>query len=137
MYLFFNVNGYFFALNTTLVQKVYSYEEGLKEGTIVVDGREQEVFNGSEFLKITKGKEGQKKKLLFLNSKRGYNFGLTLDSVEGFFELEKIKVVNKVGLLNKYGYQYIDFAGILDGRIIFVFFDEFFDERYKELTCPK
>lgn len=138
MYLFFCVNGYFFALDTVLVKKVNIFSQKLIENNkILVDDKEYEVFEGSFFLKLEKGVGLFKKNILIINSKKGYQYGLIVDTVEGFFEVEKVKLINKVGLLDKYGYQIIDFAVRFEDKLVFVFYDEFFDERFKELTCQK
>lgn len=138
MYLFFNLNQYLFAFRAILVKKVLDYrEEVIKDNILLDENREYKVFEGKFFLKLNRGEEGQKKNILLLNSKKGLNIGLLVDIVEGFFEVDKLEVINKAGLLNKYGYQYIDFSVTLGDRIIFAFYDEFLDERYKELTCQK
>ncbi len=138
MYLFFNLNQYLFAFRALLVKKVLDYrEEAIKDNILLDENREYKVFEGKFFLKLNRGEEGQKKNILLLNSKKGLNIGLLVDIVEGFFEVDKLEVINKAGLLNKYGYQYIDFAVTLGDKLIFAFYDEFLDERYKELTCQK
>ncbi len=70
-----------------------------------------------------------------INSPKGYNYSLAVDEVSGFFNIKDVNVINKVDLLNRYGFLYVDFATILDNKIIFSLKNQYFDKRYEELTC--
>lgn len=134
--MFFKINEFFFALNTFLVKKVEILNESQQLYIQDPDKTDNyEIFDGLNFLKIKKGIENPKKNLLIINSKKGYQYGIAVDEVEGFFRVEDTKLINKASLLNRYGYEFIDFAVNINNKLIFVFYDEFFDERYRELTC--
>lgn len=138
MYLFFKVRDFFFALSTEVVKRVLSYDEDiLKDNHLIYEGVEYRLFFSSSFFQIKEKQEEYGKNILLINSKRGYDYALNVEEVGGFFELSDINVINKSELLNKYGYQYIDFTTILNEKLIFSFKNEYFDSRYEELTCQR
>ncbi len=136
MYLFFKTVDYFFSVSTGIIKRIFDYQvDVLKDQFVIFEGSEYELFFANQFINAKYDKDFCPKNILMIQTLGGYRYGLAIEDVFGFFSLNDIKPLSKADILNRYGFFYIDFATLLDNRLIFSIKNEYFDKRYEELTC--
>lgn len=121
MYLVINVSEFYFALSVKVVDRIFDVGAiNTNEEGFFLNGKEVNIINAEELLKIRSGESQKKTTAILLSTKNEKPNLLLVSSVKGFFNEREMSCLPRNELLKIYGFELITRFCLCRDKLLFV-----------------